>query len=421
MKIIVLGAGVIGTTTAYYLARDGHEVHLVDRCPDVAMETSHANGGVLHTSEVEPWSRPGMPANVLRWLGKEDAPMLLRYSALPQMWRWGLAFLRNCSLERYRRHAAVNLRLSFYTLQCIREIREETGIDYDMGDRGTLKIYTSPDAFETNRDEAEALRPHGAVFEAVDAARCVEIEPALAPIEATLAGGLHFPPDEHGDCHKFTAALARYCRERLAVTFHPETEVRSLVQRNGRIEAAETSKGTFGGDRFVTALGSHTPQLMRRLGIRLAIYPAKGVTVTVPAAAWPDGPRLPIIDDSRLFGLIPLGDRYRCSGSVEFVGYDATPSRARCQAIVDNVISVFPEFRRCFDPRTAKFWAGLRPMTPSGNPYLGATPVANLFVNAGHGHLGWTMSCGSARAVADIVCDREPAIDLRGLTLQTHG
>jgi D-amino-acid dehydrogenase len=421
MKTIVLGGGVIGTTTAYYLAKLGHEVHLVERQDGVAMETSFANGGVLHTSEAEPWSRPGMPANIWNWLGKEDAPMLLRYSALPGMWRWGLAFIRNCTLERYRRSTMINLRLSFYTLQCIKEIREETGLDYDLMQKGTLKIYTRSDALEQNRIECETMRPHGMVFEVVDAKRCVAIEPALAPIESTLVGGLYFPPDEHGDCHKFTTGLREHCEQKLGVKCHFGTEVKALRRNGDRIDAIETSHGPMSADHYVAAMGSYTPRHLRPLGVRLDIYPAKGVTVTVPAAGWDDGPKVPIIDDTRLFGLIRLGDRYRCSGSVEFVGYDATPSRARCEAIVDNVKSVFPGFDKCYDPNTAKFWAGLRPMAPSGNPYLGPTPIRNLFVNAGHGHLGWTMSCGSSRLVADFVAGRKPEIDPDGLTLDTRG
>ena len=420
MKTIVLGGGVIGTTTAYYLAKLGHEVDLVDRQDGVALETSFANGGVLHTSEAEPWSRPGMPTNIWKWLGKEDAPMLLRYGALPGMWRWGLAFLRNCTLERYRRSTMINLRLSFYTLQCIKEIREETGIDYDLMQKGTLKIYTRQDALEQNRTECETMRPHGMVFEVVDAKGCVALEPALGPIQQTLVGGLFFPPDEHGDCHKFTTGLRQYCEQKLGVRCHFGTEVKALHKRGDRIDAVETSKGPMSADRYVAALGSYTPRQFQPLGIRLDIYPAKGVTVTVPAAGWENGPKVPIIDDTRLFGLIRLGDRYRCSGSVEFMGYDTTPSRTRCQAIVDNVSGVFPEFARCYDPQTAQFWAGLRPMAPSGNPYLGPTPIRNLFVNAGHGHLGWTMSCGSSRAVADMVAGKVAEIDMHGLTLATR-
>ncbi len=420
MRAIVLGGGVIGTATAYYLARLGHEVELVDRQPDVAMETSFGNGGVLHTSEVEPWSRPGMPRNILRWLGREDAPMLLRPAVLPQMWRWGLSFLRNCTRERYRRHMRHNLRLSLYTLECIKAIREETGIDYDLAQKGTMKVYTRPEALELARRESELMRPHGLRFEVADPARCVAIEPALAPIRDTLAGGLYFPVDEHGDCHRFAAGLARHCERALGVRFTPGTEVRRLLREGDRIAGVETGRGRLVADAYVVAMGSHSPLLLAPVGVRVAIYPAKGVTVTVPAAAWPDGPRVPIIDDARLFGLVRIGDRYRCSGSVEFAGYDRTVNPARAKAIVDNVIGVFPQFARCFDPQTALLWAGLRPMTPSGNPYLGATRLRNLFVNAGHGHLGWTMSCGSAAVVADIVSGRRPQIDVTGFTLDTH-
>ena len=267
MKVIVLGGGVIGTTTAYYLAKQGHEVHLVDRQDGVALETSFANGGVLHTSEAEPWSRPGMPTNIWKWLGKEDAPMLLRYGALPGMWRWGLAFLRNCTLERYRRSTTINLRLSFYTLKCIAEIREEAAIDYDLMQKGTLKIYTRREALEQNRTECETMRPHGMVFEVVDAKRCVAIEPALAPIEHTLVGGLFFPPDEHGDCHKFTTGLRQHCEQKLGVRCHFGTEVKALRKAGDRLEFVETSKGPMSADCYVAAMGSYTPLHLRPLGV----------------------------------------------------------------------------------------------------------------------------------------------------------
>jgi D-amino-acid dehydrogenase len=420
MKVLVLGAGVIGATTAYYLAKAGHEVHVVERQPEPAMETSFGNGGVLHTSEAEPWSQPGMPRKVLGWMGKEDSPMLLRLGALPSIWRWGIDFVRNCSVERYRAAAAANLRLANHALACIRAIRDDAPIDYDFAHRGTLKIYTNAASMAKNVEESRRLAAQGLVFEPVDAARCVEIEPALAPIRDTLAGGIYAPPDEHGDCRKFTLGLAAHCRERLGVTFHFDTTVRSMASENRKVLSVATSRGPMSADAYVAAMASFTPAILAPLGLRLAIYPAKGVTVTVSDAAWPDGPRVPIIDDSRLFGLIRLGDRYRCSGSVEFTGWDATPSPTRGRAIVRNVIGVFPEFARCYDPATAKLWAGLRPMAASGSPYLGATPYANLFLNCGHGHLGWTLSCGSSQIVADVVSGRPPAIDLAGFTLATH-
>ena len=420
MKVIVLGSGIIGTTSAYYLARAGHEVHVVERRPEVAMETSFGNGGVLHTSEAEPWSQPGMPRKVLSWIGKDNAPMLLRLGALPSMWRWGLSFMRNCAVDRYREAAATNLRLATHTLKVIKDVRTETGVQYDLSQKGTLKIYTRREVMDKNVAESARLKPYGMVFEAVDAKRCVAIEPALGPIEHTLVGGIYAPPDEHGDCRKFAVGLAEYCREKLGVVFHFNTEAKRLERNGDRVAAVETSAGRMTADAYVAAMASFTPALVRALGIRLRIYPAKGVSITVPDAAWPDGPRVPIIDDTRLFGLIRIGDRYRCSGSVEFTGFDATPDPVRGKALVDNVIGVFPEFARCYDERTAKLWAGLRPMPASGSPYLGATPVKNLYLNCGHGHLGWTLSCGSSELVADIVSGRAPAIDMTGLTLATH-
>jgi D-amino-acid dehydrogenase len=258
------------------------------------------------------------------------------------------------------------------------------------------------------------------VFEVVDAAGCVAIEPALAPIQGSLVGGIFAPPDEHGDCRKFAMEIRKYCAEKLGVTFHFSTEVRGLSRSGSRIDAVETSKGRMTADAYVAAMASYTPAIVKDLGIDLQIYPAKGVTVTVPASSWPDGPQVPIIDDTRLFGLIRLGDRYRCSGSVEFTGWNTAPSPNRGKAIVNNVISVFPEFAKCYDPATAQLWAGLRPMAASGSPYLGATPIQNLYLNCGHGHLGWTLSCGSSQIVADIVSGRKPAIDIAGFTLATH-
>jgi D-amino-acid dehydrogenase len=320
MKAVVLGAGVIGTTTAYYLAKSGHEVHVVDRQDDVAMETSFANGGVLHTSEVEPWSQPGMPRKILSWIGKENAPMLLRLGAVPSMWRWGLSFLRNCSAERFRRASATNLRLALHTLSAIKDVRTDTGVDYSLMQKGTLKIYTRQESLDKNVAESSLLLPHGMVFEVADAARCVAIEPALAPIRHKLIGGIYAGPDEHGDCREFVVGLRKHCEQRLGVKFHLRTEIRSLSRAGDRIAAVETSAGRLGGDVYVVAMASYAPSIVAPLGIRLSIYPAKGVTVTVPAHGWSDGPTVPIIDDTKLFGLIRIGDRYRCSGSVEFAG-----------------------------------------------------------------------------------------------------
>jgi D-amino-acid dehydrogenase len=238
--------------------------------------------------------------------------------------------------------------------------------------KGTLKIYTRQEALDKNVAESTLQRPLGLVFEAVDAKRCVEIEPALAPIGPTLVGGIYAPPDEHGDCHKFAVGLRKHCDAKLGVKFHFNTAIRRIVRSGDRVERVETAAGDFTGDAYVAALASYAPKLLAPLGVRVSIYPAKGVTVTVQDSAWPEGPDVPIIDDTRLFGLIHIGDRYRCSGSVEFTGWDATPNPTRAKAIVDNVIGVFPEFAKCYDPSTAKVWSGLRPMAISA----GRSPAA---------------------------------------------
>ncbi len=419
MKTIVLGAGVVGTATAYFLARAGHEVEVVERQKGAALETSFGNGGVLHAAEVEPWSQPGMPKKILKWLGQEDAPLLVRYGAIPKMWGWGLKFIANCTPERFRQNALTNLRIALHSIAVVDQIRSEIAVDYDMRTNGMLKVYISPESFEASRKMAELFSQHGLPFKALTPEECVKLEPSLKPTVSSLVGGLHFPGDEAGDCHKFTTALAEAAAG-LGVRFHYETEIKGLTRDGGRVGTVETSRGPIKGDAFVAALASFTPLVLKTVGVKVPIYPVKGVTITVSGEPWADRPQMPIADDGRIFGLVPLGDRLRVSGSAEVADYDTTPSRARCQAIVDNVISVFPDFAKCYDPATAKFWAGVRPVTPSGTPILGRSPLENLFIAAGHGHLGWTMGCGSGHVMADLVAGRTPAIDMNGFALADH-
>ena len=415
MKTVVLGGGVAGVMTAYYLARLGHEVAVIERRAGAALETSYANGCIVHASETTPWSRPGMPLKILGWLGREDAPVLLRPSAIPRMWRWGLGFTRNCTPARYRRNTLANLRLALHSLEAFAEVRADTSLSYDHG-TGSLMIFDDRKAYDRARAMFDPLTEFGLAHEPLDSAGCVAVEPALGAIADQLAGGLRFACDEVGDCRAFTLGVAERCAE-LGVAFHYDTTIAGLEVRGGEVVAAATDRGPIAGERFVVALGSYTPLLLRRLGIAAQIYPVKGVSITVSTEGWDDAISTPILHDSRMFGLAPLGRRLRLAGSAEIGGYDATPSRVRCQAIVDNAISVFPDLARCYDPETAELWAGLRPMTPGGTPYLGATPLANLFINAGHGHLGWTLGCGSGKVVANLVDGRPPGIDLDRLTL----
>jgi D-amino-acid dehydrogenase len=384
------------------------------------MEASFANGSVLHTGEAEPWSRPGMPRSILQWLGREDAPMLLRLRALPSLWRWGVDFVRHCTTEHYRRAVAVNLRLALHTLEVMKTLRRDTELEYDYAQRGTLKIYTSQQTLDKNAAECSLQTPLGLVHEILDAARCVALEPALASIRQSLVGGVYAPRDEQGDCHRFTVGLRRHCETKLGVKFHFNTRIQRIVPSRGRVYAVETDQGQLTGDRYVAALGSYSTKILSSLGIRVSIYPAKGITVTVPDDAWPEGPQIPVIDDTRLFGLGHIGRHYRAGGSVEFDGWNTTPNPGRVKAMIRNVAGVFPDFMRCYDEGTANVWAGLRPMASSGIPYVGSTRLANLYLNCGHGHLGWTLACGSSHVIADLVSGRAPAIDATGLTLTTH-
>jgi D-amino-acid dehydrogenase len=420
VKTIVLGAGVIGTTTAYYLAKAGHEVHVIDRQREAAMETSFANGCVLHTSEAEPWSRPGMPRAVIGWLGKENAPMLLRLRALPSLWRWGIDFVRHCTLERYREALATNLRLALHNLAVMEDLRTDTGIEYDRNQRGALKIYTRQDALDKEVAETALQAPLGLVYEIADAARCVALEPALGAVRASLAGGIYAPRDDLGDCHKFAVGLRRHCENSLGVRFHFNTNIKRIVHSGDHVERVETANGHFIGDSYVVALASYSGQMLAPLGVKISIYPAKGLTVTVPDDAWPDGPNIPILDNTRLLAFAHIGRHYRVAGSVEFDGWDPTPHPARVKAMISNATSLFPPFARCCEERTPRVWAGLRPMPSSGNPYIGATQLSNLYLNCGHGHLGWTLACGSSQVLAELMTGRAPAIDMTGLTPATH-
>jgi D-amino-acid dehydrogenase len=407
MATIVLGAGAVGTTTAWYLRKAGHDVTVVERQAEAGMETSWGNGGVIHASEVEPWSQPGMPRKILGWLGKENAPLLLRYGAIPHMWRWGIEFARNCTPDRFRANAKANLDLALHSLRSLHEIGAETGIAYDRATRGVLKIYRSTESLDAAQRSADSLAQHGLTYERVSAERCAELEPALRDTRDTLAGALYFVRDEVGDCNKFTQGLAAACAA-AGVTYRYGETVQTLEASGGQVTAVVTDRGRIPADTIVVAMGSFTAPLLGKIGIYVPIYPVKGISITFARGDWSSAPAMPVIDDSKLFGLVPIGDRMRISGSAEIAGYDTTPSKARAEAIVANATFTFPQMKDHLDLSKARIWAGLRPVTPTGTPIIGETRVKGLWINAGHGHLGWTLSCGSGRVLADRIEGREP-------------
>ncbi len=411
MTTVVLGAGAVGTATAWYLKKAGHDVEVVERQPEAGMETSWGNGGVIHASEVEPWSQPGMPKKIIGWLGKENAPLLLRYGAIPHMWRWGLEFARNCTPEKFRANAKANLDLALHSLKSLQEIGAEISINYDRATRGVLKIYRSTESLDGAQRSIDFLAQHGLLYERIGVDRCIELEPALADTKSTLAGALYFARDEVGDCNKFTQGLAAACAKR-GVRYRYGETVQSIEVSGGRVGGAVTDKGRIAADTVVVAMGSFTAPLLRELGVRVPIYPVKGISITFPRGAWNAAPQVPVIDDSKLFGLVPIGDRMRISGSAEIAGYDTEPAMARAQAIIDNASFTFPQIKTHLDLNKAHIWAGLRPVSPAGTPIIGHTGIHGLWVNAGHGHLGWTLACGSGRAVADLICGRDPGIQV---------
>ena len=411
MTTVVLGAGVVGTATAWYLKKASHDVVLVERQTEAAMETSWGNGGIIHASEVEPWSQPGMPMKIIKWLGKEDAPLLLRYGAIPHMFGWGLAFARNCTPERFRENATANLHLALHSLKSLQEIGAETGIAYDRATRGVLKIYRSTDALDNAQRSSDYLAKLGLTYERITPGRCVEIEPALKDTQSSLAGALYFERDEVGDSNKFGQGLAAACAA-LGVQCRFGEKIDRIETGGGRVQAVITDKGRIAADTVVVALGSFTAPVLAKNGIRVPIYPVKGVSITFKRGGWNSAPTVPVIDDSKLFGFVPIGDRMRVSGSAEITGYDATPAMSRAQAIIDNASFTFPELKQHLDLKQARVWAGLRPVSPAGTPIIGETEIKGLWINSGHGHLGWTLSCGSGRVAADLICGRNPGIPL---------
>jgi D-amino-acid dehydrogenase len=404
MKVLVLGAGVVGVTSAWYLAKSGHEVTLVDRNAAPGMETSFANGGQISVSHAEPWANPAAPLKVLRWLAREDAPLLFRLRPDLRQWLWGLAFLRECLPARTRHNIRQIVALGLYSRASLQALRAETGIAYDGLSRGILHFYTSQAELDAAVEPARVMREEGCDIEMIDARRCREIEPALE--NASIVGGSWTPSDESGDAHKFTQRLAARAAER-GVSFR-QSRIDSLLAEGGRISGVATRDGKLSADAYVVCLGSYSPRFTRPLGIPLPIYPAKGYSVTLPVADRARAFSVSMTDDEHKLVFSRLGERRRIAGTAELNGYDTSLNERRCRAILRRTLELFPG---AGDPSRAEFWAGLRPATPSNVPYIGATRYPNLYLNTGHGTLGWTHSCGSGRALADLVSGRRPEVD----------
>ncbi len=410
MKIVVLGAGVVGVTSAWYLARDGHEVLVLDRQPAAGMETSFANGGQISVGHCEPWANPQAPLQVLKWLGREDAPLLFRWRADLQQWLWGLRFLRECLPARTACNTERILRLALFSRECLLALRAETGILYDQLARGILEIYEDEAEFVAAQKSAARVSALGYPREVKTAAQCAAIEPALAGSAARLRGGVYTPQDESGDAHRFTQSLATLAAAR-GVSFRYNQRVEGILAEGGtvrgaRVRDAEGRVETVQGDAYVVALGSYSPLLLRPIGVGLPVYPTKGYSATIPISDPAAAPTVSLTDMSHKIVFSRLGNRLRVAGTAELNGYDQALNPVRCDALSRRAFALFPGVG---ERDRVEYWTGLRPATPSNVPNIGRSAYRNLYLNTGHGTLGWTLACGSAQTLADIVAGRSPA------------
>jgi len=418
MKVVVLGGGVIGVSTAYYLARAGHQVTVVERRPGAGLETSFANAGEISPGYSAPWAAPGLPLKALKWLFMKRRPLVIRPKLDPAMAIWGLRLLRNCTTARYDLNKSRMLKLAQYSRACLETLRAETSIRYDERTQGTLQLFRTQKQVDGAAADIAILDRFNVRYELLDKDGCAQAEPALARVKEKIAGGLRLPDDETGDCFLFTNALAAMAQT-LGVAFRYDTSIKQLRHSGGRITGVQVQHGAapeiLTADIYVLALGSYSPLLARTLGFSLPVYPVKGYSLTVPIGDAAGAPESTVMDETYKVAVTRLGNRVRVGGTAELAGYNLKLRPARRDTLEHVVTDLFPG---AGDVSKGTFWTGLRPMTPDGPPLIGKSPIANLFLNTGHGTLGWTMAAGSGRVLADIVSDKAPDIDLSGLGLK---
>lgn len=409
MKVVVLGSGVVGVCSAWWLREAGHDVVVVDREAGPAQETSFANGGQISVSYAEPWANPEAPLKLLKWLTKDDAPLLFRPQFDWRQWVWGIAFLRECLPGRLPLNIRAMVRLAQYSHETLKGMRQSTGIQYNHLERGILNFYKDPVEFEGSQKAADVMRDFGVDRRVVSADEVIQIEPALAPHRASIVGGDFTQDDESGDAHLFTVELCKLAQTK-GVSFEFSTRVTRVISEHGRAAAIEVIRddgryGRIDADAFVVCLGSFTPQLMRPLGVHCLIYPTKGYSASFPIIDAEHAPTVSLTDSQHKVVYSRLGDTLRMAGTAELSGYSRTLNMVRCQAMTAQARELFPDI---LDFDQVRYWSGLRPSTPSNVPLVGRTRIPNLYLNAGHGTLGWTMGAGSGRAIADIVSGKVP-------------
>jgi D-amino-acid dehydrogenase len=417
VKIAILGAGVIGVTSAYYLAEAGHEVTVVERQDGAGLETSFANAGEISPGYASPWAGPGVPVKAVKWLLDRYGPLVIRPRIDPAMWRFMARMLRNCTSARYAVNKSRMVPLAEYSRDRLRALRADIGIAYDERSRGTLQLFRDGAQLKHIDKDIDVLRHYGVAYEVLDCAGCVAAEPGLATACVGFAGGLRLPGDETGDCHMFTQALARHAADH-GVRFRYATSIQGLTTEAGAITGVVTSAGALAADAYVVALGSYSPLLLGRIGIDIPVYPVKGYSLTLPVTTDAASPVSTVMDEQHKVAITRLGDRIRVGGTAELGGYNSTLPPSRRATLERSLTELFPNGG---DLTAATFWSGLRPMTPDGPPVIGATRYRNLYLNPGHGTLGWTMACGSACLLRDLIAGKTPEFDHAGLGAERYG
>lgn len=416
MKVLVLGSGVVGVTSAWYLAQAGHEVTVVDRQPGAGLETSFANAGQVSPGYSAPWAGPGVPLKCVRWLLMKYRPFVFWPLPDPYLWRWLAATLENCTAAAYDRNKGRMVRLAEYSRDVMLDLRAQTSIAYDDRQQGTLQVFRTRKQLDAIAGDLAVLNQYNVPYEVLDTQGCVRAEPGLAQSSHKIVGGLRLPGDETGDAFKFSQRLAEMAQAK-GVTFRYNTDIRRLRSEGGRISGVETAQGVLTADAYVLALGSYSPALLRPLGIRLPVYPVKGYSLTAPITDESLAPVSTIMDETFKIGITRLGDRVRVGGTAELAGFNLRLRAPRRATLEHSVSDLFPG--SCV-PSQAEFWTGLRPMTPDGTPVIGRTGLDNLYLNTGHGTLGWTMACGSGRVLADVISGRKPDIAADDLAIARY-
>ena len=414
MRVLILGSGIIGTTSAYYLAKQGHDVTVIDRQNSVALETSHANAGQLSYSFSSPWAAPGLPLSLIKWMFSKHPPLIVNPNLNSETVKFLYQMLKNCNSKSYEINKSRMVRVSNFSKKCLLELEKDEDIFYEQRKQGSLLLFKSAKQIENIKNDLSLLEKLNIQYELLDLNGCIQAEPGLHHVKSEFTAGLRFANDCTGNCYLFTNQLYKKCLE-MGVKFEFNTQIEDIQIEKERISSIKTNRGEFDSDSYVVALGSYSSKILSKVGINIPVYPVKGYSITLPVLNNEDAPQSTIIDDTFKIGITRLGNNIRVAGTAHITGYNLELREKSLSLLKYGLNRLFPyATEECDD---MKFWAGLRPNTPDGPPIIGSTPYSNLYLNTGHGTLGWTMSLGSGKLLADIISGIEPEISSEGIDM----